>query len=641
MLEYNERYAYIHHDTLVEMGGRPTRAVLEKPAWKAEYEKDQIRILNYDGELQFTLGPDEDLTYHHWSDECFRFSEELDRWKEFREWQQGMEHQPLLNISFDPGDTDQRLVEILIRLNDWREFQHYQQVKVGRTAMKTWSINQVVRNNMRKEATLDKIDYPESLRYQLSTCLHELYGRQQDLEDSETQLTWIESQILEILSEACGSLDDTIPLQRELELKLEQQANAFYQDMKILEARPDHSVQHPYQSSGLAERIRHWGSETTRLMQERWEWKIFLKWRRLQPSKAANLEEQEPSGRSSDLQIWVDHIAYRRFQLERARDWVAAWQRLLTDDEDDMKTPPEGPELFILQDSIKMVGAYVERFRKDAHTVESQLRLAEQQLAELSSQQSSSAAFQITQQSTRRIQMPLSNPKPESTESMPGDCRLPNSSSVSTEAHRTREPSSSPMRGVQESIQQSNVSNTGMARRAKTSNIDKKMSVTIAKDILPDQVIVDDDIQMTDAPSDSYPHETINEARGSGLKDTIPVGVEDTSMTDVKNPVHNNSAPASEVDLKIRNTGSPRKWPSPIDQVPNSRKIRSMTKLKSNKILKNKGKKQAKKIKTFSKTQNTALLKSASTSYPTKPITLRRSARLQKRVPPSASTSPP
>ena len=496
MLEYYERYAYIHHDTLVEMGGRPTRTVLEKPSWEAEYEKDQIRIVNDAGELQFTLGPDEDLTYHHWSDECTRFSEELDRWKEFRDWQLRIEHQPLLNIPFDPEDTDQRLVKVLVKLNDWREFQHYQQVKVGRAAMKTWSINQVVRNNMRKEATSEKVDCPDLLRYQLSTCLHELYGRQRDLEDSETQLTWIDSQTPEILSEACASLDDNFPLQRELESKLEQQANAFYQDMKILEARPEQSVHPPHQSAGFAEKICHWGSEITRLMQERWEWKIFLKWRRNQPStsKAANIEEQESRERSSYLRIWVDHIAYRQFQLERSRDWVAGWQRLLKADEDRMKTPLEGAGLYILQDTIKMVRLYVEKFQKDVHTAEFQLRLAEQHLAELSSQQSSSAAVQITQQSTKRPQIPLSPPNSDSAESMPGDCQLPNSSSVPTKAYRTRRSSESPMIRIQGSVEHSKVSNTDSETQAKNIEVSKAQPLAVVTEVVPDQVILDEDI---------------------------------------------------------------------------------------------------------------------------------------------------
>lgn len=642
MLKYNERNAHVYHDTLIGMGGRPTRTVLEKPAWKANYEKDQIRIVNDDGDLECTLGPDIDPTCYHWSKESTRFLEELDQWKEFREWQQGTERQPLLNIPFDPETMDQPLMDILVRLNDWREFQHYQQVKVGRAAMKTWSINQVVRNNMREEAKLDKVACPELLRCQLSTCLHELYRRQRDLEDSETQLAWIENQILEILSEACGSLDGSFPLRRELEIKLEQQANAFYQDMKILEARPEESVHPPHQSAGFVEKIHHWGSEITRRMQERWEWKIFLKWRRNQPSAstAANIEEQS-RGRSSDLQICVDHIAYRRFQLERSRDWVAGWQRLLKEDEDRMKTPLEGAGLYILQDTIEMIRAHVEKFHKDVHTAESQLGLAEQQLAELSSQQSSSDVIQITQQSTRRPQMPLSPPNSDSKESGPEDWRLPNSSSVPTKPYRTRGSSKSLISLMQYSVQQSNVSNTNTARQAKKSNVDKKQSITVANDVLQNQVIVDDDIQMTDAPNGSYPHEAVKEDRASELKETALIGVEDELMTDVNYPVTDNIALASEVDSKIRSTETARKSSPPIDRMPTSRKTRSMIKLNPIRILKKRGKKQAKKTIPFTKDQITALGKPTSTSSSTRPITLRRSARLQKKAPPSAATSLP
>ena len=631
MLEQYERYAHIYHDTLVELGGRPTRTVLEKPAWKANYEKDQIRIVNNDGELECTLGPDMDITYYHWDKESTLFLEELDQWEEFRDWQRRIEHQPLLNIPFDPENMDQRLVKILVSLNDWREFQHYQQVKVGRAAMRTWSINQKIRNNLRIEATSEKADLPKVQRH-ISACIHELYSRQQDLEDSEKQLTWIELQVPDILSEACASLDDASPLQRELEMLLKQQANAFYQDMKGLEARPHHSMQTPHQSAGFAEIVCHWGSEISRLMQERWEWKIFLKWRRNQPStsKVANSGQQEPSGRSFDLQLWVDHVAYRKFQLERTQDWVVGWQRLLKEDEDRMKTPLQGAALSILQDTIEMVRAYVERFKEDVHTAESQLGLAEQQLAELSSQQPSSAAVQITQQSTGHPQLPPSPAKSDSTESIPGNSQLPNSSSFPTKVNRPRGSSESPLSDTLESFQQSNAPDQNRGTQAKNSIVGKKQSSTVADDFVSDQVIVDEDIQMTDAPGDLYPHETVKDDKVLEFKDTLLTAVKDFS-----------SPPAPAVNLKVRSTEATRKWPLPIDQVPTSRKTRSVTKPNSHKILKNKGKKHAKKLVPFTKHQSTALLGSTSTNYPTRPITLRRSERLKKRVPASAFTSLP
>lgn len=639
MLELSERDAHIYHDTLVEMGGRPTRTVLEKPAWKANYEKDQIRIVNNDGELECTLGPDMDILCYHWSKECSRFLEELDQWKEFKDWQRRIEHQPLLSIPFDPENIDERLLNILVRLNDWREFQHYQQVKVGRAAMKTWSLNQMIRNNLRKKATSDEADCAK-LQFQLSDCLHDLYSRQRNLEDSEKQLTWIENQIPEILSEACTSLDDAFPLRPKFEMKLEHQANAFYQDLKTLEAIPDHSVQPPRQSAGFAERICHWSSEISRLMQERWEWKIFLKWRRNQPSisKAANSEEQGSGGRSSDLYIWTDHIAYRKFELERTQNWVVGWQCLLKLKEDRMKAPPEGPGLLILQDSFEMVRSYVEKFTQDILTAETQLRLAEQRLAELSSQQFSSAAVQVTQQSTGHPQLPPSPPESDPMENMPENCQLPESSSFPTKAYQAKGSSEPHTSGILGPVQQVEVPSTDRGSRAEKSNIDKDQSVSVADGVVSDQVMVNDDIQMTDAASDSYRHETVKEDKDLGLKDPLLAGVDHKSMTDVGDP---GSAPAPEVNLKVRSTAGIRKRPLPVDQVPTSRKTRSVTKLNSNKILKSKNKKQAKKAIPFTKHRSTALLKSPPTNNPTRPNTLRRSERLKERIPASAFSSLP
>ena len=153
-LDWLEGYksdAYKYHDTLVEMGGRPTRQVLEKPAGKVIYGKDEIRIMDDHGKLQCTTALDENLTLHHWMKEYARFEEESDRWKDFRKVQKTMPQVPLLKFTFDSSNMDQRLVDILVRLNDWREFHFYQRRKVGDALLSIRSITESMKEIMHEE----------------------------------------------------------------------------------------------------------------------------------------------------------------------------------------------------------------------------------------------------------------------------------------------------------------------------------------------------------------------------------------------------------------------------------------------------------------------------------------------------------
>lgn len=622
-----KRHAYNYHDTLIEMGGRPTRPVLEKPAGNAVYEKDEIRIMDNHGGFQGTIAIDENLTHHHWTEECDRFYKELERWKEFRDHQRDTEDQPLLKTAIDPENTDQRLVKVLVRLNDWREFQHYQQVKVGRAAMLTWKVTRALEKIARKEAVSDEATSSPKTQYTIDTCLDQLFIRQQGLETSEMQLTWIESQIAEILSEACASLQATFPLQRQLEMNLEQQANAYHQKLEALEARPDASVRSPHQSAGFAQRLCHWGSEICRLMKELWEWKIFLRWRKTKPftSQTGTHEEQESSGRSSDLQIWVDYVAYRRYQLDRTQSWVASWQRLLKSNEDDMETASKGLALLVLQDSTATVRANVKKFQQDIHTAEFRLRLAEQQLAELSSHESSSAPAQVTQQNTGHPRLPPSSLESKSPESIPGDLKLTDLGSSPTKVHRLSGSTNSPISGIPGSVQPSK------------GKINEKQPVTVADVLVPNQVILDDAIQLTDTAENSYPHEAFGEHEGARSVDIWRSSVEGTLMSDIEDPVTTSPPPAYNLSIKGRGSRAKRKSRLPVDQVPTSRKTRSATELDhdtSDRVLKDTDKKSVRKKKGFSERQTMALLSTASTngSSTGSSPSLRRSQRLKEKA---------
>ncbi len=415
--------AHKYHDELVEMGGRPTRKVLEEPAGKAVYGENEIRIFDGNGEFQGTVAPDENLILHHWIKECALYEDELDRWQDFRNYQQTAEKNPLFIITFDPGSTDQRLIEALVRLNDWREFQLYQHVKVGMAAMSTWRITRHTDSLMGEQAASQEPNLNQEIQSKLATCFREIPLRQHKLEASQIQLTWIKNQIPEILTEVCASFQVDLPLHRELEAKLEQQACAFYQELKNLEAIPDVSMQYPHESADKTQRICHWGLEITRLMEEYWEWKIFRRWRKTQPytEKSANVEEQELTGYLSGFQIRVDFVNFRKYQLDRTRSWVACWQGLQKNWEDRLETTTMDQDLFMLKDTISFTRAGVKKMQQEVHTAELNVLSAEQQLAKFSSQVLSSAITEDIQQSTRHPQLSSSAKEAESSDSNHGD----------------------------------------------------------------------------------------------------------------------------------------------------------------------------------------------------------------------------
>ena len=633
-----KREAYEFHNLLLQMGGRPTRTVLEQPAWKAVYEKDEIRIVDDRGELQETVALCENLTLHHWRGEYFRFEEELDRWKEFRDYQQGMEHKPLLKTNIDPKTTDQRLIKILVRLNDWREFQHYQQVKVGRALMLVWKTTRRMKNIMDQEVASNGPDSNPELQNGLATCFQQLFPRQTGLEASQMQLTWIESQIPGILMEAYVSLEDVFPLQQQFEMKLEQQADALNQELKNLEARPDFLMHSPHQSASLVQRICHWGSEITRLMGEHWEWKIFLKWRNNKPNiqNPAYVGEKESSGCLSDLQIWVDYVSYRRYQLDRTRTWVASWERLQKLREDDLIITSKGPGLFMLEETISSIRASVQKFQQDVRNAEHQVQSAERQLARMSLQRLSPVTLHMTQQSNGRPHLVPSLPDSKLTDNITENSNLVSLSSSPTKVQLTEGSIESPINEILYSIQQSKAPIRGKETQGKWRDLNDEQPVTIADVVVSEQVMVDNVINTIYATDCPYPDEKVGDGGGAGPIGISLSDVEDTSMNDGEDRDNTCSRIASELHSMARSTRVSRNSPLPVHQVPNPRKTPSAIKLTqtiSSRVSKRTGKKSTLKAKAFTEQRDVALLRTTLANGSTTDYLLpRRSQRLKEKA---------
>lgn len=379
MTDYFRETAYEYHDTLVKMGGRPTRSVLEKPAGKAVYrgEKGIIEILDEHGKLTCTLGHEICPIHYHWTEEFSRFEEELDRWRKFRDYQQSNPQLSPLSTVLNLSEADRSLQAILIQLNEWQNFEAYHQSAVNTALMSTWRIRQNLEKLFEEEARSGRAASNPEVQSNISTWLERLFPRQKDLDSSQKQLTIIESQAFEIISEACASFEDTPLLCQQLEKKLEEQTNAVYQDLVLLGARPTCAAQASSPTAPYIQRILHWKSETSRLLKERREWRMFLKWRKNQAN--ANMlvatEGNQSNGRYMDSVLWRDYVTYRQTQVNKANSWIICWQRLKRSSEKQVEQLTKAG-LLCFGGSAASIQRYVERFQEDVRTAEARLRSA-------------------------------------------------------------------------------------------------------------------------------------------------------------------------------------------------------------------------------------------------------------------------
>ena len=638
-LEEYKSKAYEYHDKLVKLGGRPTRHVLENPAGQAIYEKDEIRIVDEHGELQITLAPNENLTVHHWKTECTLFHEQLDRWEDFRESQKTMVQVPLLKLTFDSENVDQRLIDVLVRLNDWRNFQHYQRQKVGFDLMLIRNSTQKMKEIMYEESASEEPTSSIEVQHALVNCFwdKQIFSGQMNLEASQMQLAWIEGQILEIIAEACASLAANFSLLQELEMKLEQQASNFDQELKNLEAKHACPVQYPHHSAGLAQRLCHWGSEITRLIYEYWGWKVFLRWRKTPQctGTVASTGEQASGRQVSDLQIWRDYVSYRRHQLDRARVWVAGWQEEINFRENEINITPR-EHLYMLESTISGLRAKVDKFQQDVQIAELRVRLAEQQLDKLAAQHSRLGTSYSTQQSDVQSSLPLARLDSESTATILEHSTLPKD-------HRTTSSTVSPVTETPDSGRFSKLLKTREGVRANGHDTTKRQPITVGEAVVPDPVIADDNIQTTDAPSYPCPDAAIGDGEGAGLLHTPRTDVRDALMTDVEDLVNHCSGSASKAHSKGRSTRVKRKSPLPTHKAPTSRKTRSTKTLDqpfSSRVLKHAGKKPIRNAKASTMKKAKAILSSTSLDEsPTNSPPPRRSQRLKEKVAASVSTA--
>ena len=160
--EKNKNWAEEAYNTLIEMGGRPTRQIRPVPPWIKVYlggehcyrDANPIERIFYDPRWSFTQGPQHSLTeaeyiQYHWIEESERCEEELRRWQDFHDTQRWRrEHRPEFARDEDMERQryphDPHLTASLKKLKDWKEYQVYFQRRIDRCKKQMEALRQAV-----------------------------------------------------------------------------------------------------------------------------------------------------------------------------------------------------------------------------------------------------------------------------------------------------------------------------------------------------------------------------------------------------------------------------------------------------------------------------------------------------------------
>ena len=400
------------YDTLIQMGGRPTRPIRPVPPWKKVLiwgdlcyrYAEEIEVLFYSTWHGNSPGLNSSLTEAdyiaaHWEAECRQFREELRRWQDFLDTQQWRrKHQPEFARGGDierqwyPHDLD--LTASLKKLKDWKEYQVYFQRKIDRCKERIEGARRAVEAIERKDpevvANKGKVrgrDYGDWLK--------SIEREREWLAAEEKRLEWVKQQLPAVLSECAASLMRAPTSLREMELRSELEANEVFNALVETGGRPtrpirpvsdrqerDHTDEHPHI-------LCHWQGECSQFEEELRAWRKYLDYRQKKETDGKSevqLEERQAAETTTQVDLWKDYRAYQQLEVENTKQWVEFWQRQVEDcQETENRCARQGNgatarRYHSIGEDMK---SHVEDARKQVRPAEMRLEWVEQQLSGL------------------------------------------------------------------------------------------------------------------------------------------------------------------------------------------------------------------------------------------------------------------
>ena len=400
------------YDTLIQMGGRPTRPIRQTPLWTkvlvgAELwyrYAEQYEELFYDSWYGYTPGPNNSLTEAgfirgHWFQERGRCNEELRRWQEFLDTQEKRRDQrPEFAREEDMErqryPQDPQLTASLKRLKDWKEYQAYFRRGIDRLKRGMEGDRRAVEAIQRKDPDTDWSTGLGKFRglYE-EDWLDSLERRREKLSGEEKRLEWVKKQIPVVLSECAGSLMESSTSRRQMEERSELEAKQLYQNLIDTGGRPRrpirmvpdvHNAEHTDEHLHV---LCHWEEECSHFEEELREWKKLLDYRHKKETDIkteVQLEGRKSVESPTQLDLWKDFQIFQHLEVEKTKQWVEFWARQVKecqDTEDHQTRQGWAGTAQRYHSKVERMKLHVEDARKQVRPAEMQLEWVEEQLS--------------------------------------------------------------------------------------------------------------------------------------------------------------------------------------------------------------------------------------------------------------------
>ena len=398
------------YDTLIQMGGRPTRPIRCNLNWKTvlfggekfyqETEEDEeVFYYGTDKPRRAAHPTEASVIVSHWVAEKKRLDEELQRWQDFLDSQQRRrEHHPEFAREEDmerqryPQDPD--LTASLKKLKNWKEYQAYFQKGIDRLKRGMEEARRAVEAIQRKDPEV-VVNKGKVRGRSDEDWLDSIEEQREKLAAEEKRLEWVKKQIPAVLSECTVSLTELSTSRRQIEERSELEAKQVYTTLVDTGGRPTRPIRpvpDVYDAEHTDEHVHalcHWEGEWSLFEEELREWKKFLDYRQKKETDGkteVQLEERQSVEGPTQVDLWKDYRAYQHLEVENTKQWVEFWRRQVEecqDTENHCALQGWASTAERYHSKGERMKSHVEDARKQVGPAEMRLEWVEQQLSAL------------------------------------------------------------------------------------------------------------------------------------------------------------------------------------------------------------------------------------------------------------------
>ena len=398
------------YDTLIQMGGRPTRPIRCNLNWKTvlfggekfyqETEEDEELFYYGTDKPRRAAHPTEaSVIVSHWVAEKKRLDEELQRWQDFLDSQQRRrEHHPEFAREEDmerqryPHDPD--LTATLKKLKNWKEYQAYFQRGIDRLKRGMEGARRAVEAIQRKDPEV-VVNNGKVRGTSHEDWLRTIERQREKLTAEEKRLEWVKKQLPAVFSECAASLTELPTSRRQMEERSELEAKQVYTTLVDTGGRPSRPIR-PVPDIHDAEHtdkhvhaLCHWEGECRQFEEELREWKKFLDYRQKKGTDGkteVQLEERQYAESPTQVDLWKEYRSYQQLEVENAKQWVEFWQQQVKhfqQEEDLYARQGTDGVAYRMHSEAENMQSHVEEARKQVGPKEMRLEWIEQQLSAL------------------------------------------------------------------------------------------------------------------------------------------------------------------------------------------------------------------------------------------------------------------